>query len=165
MTEDQHPKPVTALSWGVKQSFRNYVDSTGGVTEASGGAERTADGAFVFAAAPDSTLTLDAEGRLQGRGRFLGEVRFESHGGMLKVFLADPMLEIAPAGAVLTVADTPARNYRLEIVQLDLAAMTSGESGELTLPTSLTIEGMQLLGDHYPPRTPLDPACLKLAGR
>ena len=165
MSQDRKPVQVTALNWGVKQSFCSYVETVGGVIETDGGAERRADGAFTFAAAQDSTLTLDADGAPAGCGRFLGEVRFHAHGGMLKVCLADPMLEIEGSGATLTVADSSARTFRLVIAQLDLAAMTAGESGEILVPAALTIDGMQLLGDHYPPRTPLDPVRLTLAER
>lgn len=158
------PQPAATLTWGVKQSFRSYVSATGGVTETGAGCEVTPDGAFVFAAAPDSTLTLDGDGKPQGQGRFLGEVKFEAHGGMLKVFLADPILEIGPTGAVLTVADTAKRDYRVELAHLDLPAATRGEAGELVIPTALSMKGIQLLGDHYAPNTPLDPAILTLAG-
>jgi hypothetical protein len=160
MTEDQKSVPVASLSWGVKQSFRGYVDATGGVTETDGGAGRAADGGFTFAAAPDSTLSVAADGTLAGIGRFLGEVRFQAHGGMLKVCLADPILEISASGATVTVADSRARTFRLEIAKLDLTATTAGELGEIVIPAALTIEGMQLLGDHYPPKTPLDPVRL-----
>lgn len=151
------------LVWGVKQSFRNYVEAVGGLIEAHGGAARADDGAFAFTAAPGGDLKLDADGRPQGHGQFVGEVRFEGHGGMLSVFLADPAVEIGPSGAVLTVADSAARTRRLALARLDLAAATTGEAGELVIPTALTAEGSQLLGDHYPPMTALDPVRLTLA--
>ena len=160
---DSQLQPVTALHWGVKTSFRGYVAMMGGVTEVGGGAEIEADGGFTFAAAPDSDLTLAADGSLTGQGRFLGELRFEAHGGMLKVFMADPAIEITGAGAVLTVADSAARTRRVEIAKLDLAAMTAGEAGETSIPTALTMDGSLVLGDHYPPTTALDPARLTVA--
>jgi hypothetical protein len=92
-------------------------------------------------------------------------VRFEAHGGMLKVFLADPAIEITATGAVLTVADSTARTRRVEIAKLDLAAITGGEPGETSIPTSLTMDGSFVLGDHYPPTTALDPARLTVAAR
>lgn len=157
---DPDLQPVAALHWGVKTSFRGYVAMMGGVTEVGGGAELAPDGGFTFAAAPDSDLARAADGSLTGQGRFLGAVRFEAHGGMLKVFLADPAIEITDTGAVLTVADSPARSRRVEIAKLDLAAMTAGE---LLIPTSLTMDGSFLLGDHYPPTTALDPLQLAVA--
>lgn len=151
---------VSALHWGVKQSFRSYVAMMGGLTEVGGGAEIVADGGFTFAAAPDSDLRLGSDGALTGHGRFLGDVRFEAHGGMLKVFLADPALEISGSTVSLSVADSPARNNRVEIARLDLAALVSGEGGEALIPTALSMEGALLLGDHYPPTTALDPVRL-----
>lgn len=153
---------VTSLSWGVKQSFRNYVEGAGGVIEADGGAERAADGGFTFAAAPGEGLSLDAGGKPVGQGLFLGEARFDAHGGMLKVCLADPMVEIRETGAVITAFDSSARTHRVEIARLDLAAMSTGENGELVIPAALSMYGIQVLGDHYPLNTALDPVRLKL---
>ena len=160
---DSQLQRVATLHWGVKTSFRGYVAMMGGVTEVGGGAELATDGGFTFAAAPDSDLAVAADGSLTGQGRFLGEVRFEAHGGMLKVFLADPAVEITETGAVLTVADSAARTRRVEIAKLDLAAITAGEPGETSIPTSLTMDGSFVLGDHYPPTTALDPARLTVA--
>ncbi|WP_397399537.1 HtaA domain-containing protein [Phenylobacterium sp.] len=162
---DSQLQPVTALHWGVKTSFRGYVAMMGGVTEVGGGADIAPDGGFTFAAAPDSDLGLAVDGSLTGQGRFLGEVRFEAHGGMLKVFLADPAIEISETGAVLTVADSAARTRRVEIAKLDLAAITGGEPSETLIPASLTMDGSFVLGDHYPPTTALDPARLTVAAR
>ena len=149
---------VKTLVWGVKQSFRGYVEAMGTI-EAGAGATRTEDGAFAFAAAPDSDLTIGADGRPTGRGVFLGEVRFDAHGGMLKVFLADPILEFGPDGAKFTVADSADRKRRIEIAALDLDAASEAE-GELAFPSAITLDGYFLLGDHYPPKTPLDPVRL-----
>lgn len=153
---------TSLLTWGVKESFRNYVQATGGTATTGAGAEQGADGAFSFSAAPGEGLVLGADGRPTGTGAFLGEVTFEAHGGMLKVFLADPIIEIGPAGATITVADTPSRNGRVEIAKLDLSAMGPGEGGELVIPTLLSMEGVYLLGAHYPLNTPLDPVRLRL---
>jgi hypothetical protein len=155
-----HAKP--SLAWGVKQSFRAYVEAAGGTIETGGGADRDPDGAFIFAAAPGDGLRLGADGRLEGVGGFVGEVRFDAHGGMLKVFMADPAIEIGEGGAVLTVWDTPSRTKRVALAQLDLAAMTADDGGALVIPTTLAKDGWQVLGDNYPPRTPLDAAQIRL---
>jgi hypothetical protein len=160
MTETPQPVQIAALAWGVKQSFRSYVEATGGTIEVGAEATRAEDGGFVFQAAPDSDLRLAADGTLQGVGKFLGEVKFESHGGMLKVFLADPILEVRETGAVLTVADTPKRNYRVEVATLDLSALARDDAGAPVAPTALAMFGIQWLGDHYPLKTPLDPVRL-----
>ena len=153
------------LSWGLKQSFRAYVEGAGGAIEAGEGARRSADGAFTFPPAPGEGLRLGADGKPEGVARFVGEVRCEAHGGMLKVFLADPSVEIGPSGAVLAVADTPARDRRVELAQLDLAAAAIADDGDWVIPAKLSRDGWQVLGDHYPQSTPLDPVRLKLAQR
>ncbi|HEY2052298.1 MAG TPA: HtaA domain-containing protein [Caulobacteraceae bacterium] len=151
------------LSWGLKQSFRAYVEAAGGAIETAAGAERAADGTFTFAAAPGEGLKLGVDGKPEGVGRFVGEVRCEAHGGMLKVFLADPSVEIGAAGAFVTVADTAARDRRVQLALLDLGAATMADDGDLVIPTKLSRDGWQVLGDHYLPSTPLDPVRLKLA--
>lgn len=164
MSQTERSLQATLLSWGVKQSFRGYVEGAGGVIETAAGAQRTADGGFSFAAGPEGGLRLGADGRPEGQAKFLGEVSFKAHGGMLSVFLVDPAIEIGPGGAVLTVADHPARDRRLEAARLDLGAMRVGEDGEIVLPAALMMFGCQWLGDHYPAGTPLDPVRLAVTG-
>ena len=139
---------AVTLEWGVKQSLRGYVEGAGG-TISTEGVERAADGGFIFRAAPGEGLRLGADGQPEGTGRFAGEVRFDAHGGMLKMFLADPALEIGPSGAVITVADTAARDQRVALALLDLAAAKPGEGGELVIPCKLSKDGWKILGDHY----------------
>jgi hypothetical protein len=156
--------PINTLTWGVKQSFRGYVEAAGGQVTVGEGARRATDGAFVFDAAsePEAALARGPGGALApGRAVFRGQVAFEAHGGMLKVFLADPAVEIGEDGtAMLTVAETPAGDRRASIARLDLAAAAPGEGGETVIPCVITLDGMYLLGDHYPPGTPLDPVRL-----
>ncbi len=149
---------VTTLTWGVKQSFRNYVEMSGGTIAATAGAARAEDGALAFAAAPDSDLSIDGAA-LSGTGRFRGEVSFQAHGGMLSVSLFDPGVEAGADGPVLTVADTAARTRRVVFAKLDLAAATDA-GGALSIPATITLDGMFILGDHYPPGTALDPVGL-----
>jgi hypothetical protein len=152
--------PSQTLIWGVKQSFRAYVEGSGGEIQTGMGAARADDGVFSFPAAPGRGLTLGADGKPQGRGGFVGEVSFQAHGGMLSMFLADPEIQIGPEGAVLTVADSPERTHRVPLAKLDLAAAARGADGVLEIPSSMTNEGWQVLGDHYLPTTPLDPVRL-----
>lgn len=163
MGDEGKPVQATTLTWGLKQSFRNYVAMSGGLIEATGGAELTEDGVFAFTAAPDGGLSLDADGKPQGRAAFVGEARFEGHGGMLSVRLVDPIVEIGAAGATLSIADSPARTHRLVVAHLDMAAMTHGDGGEIVIPALLAMDGIHLLDGHYPLRTPLDPVGLRLS--
>jgi hypothetical protein len=163
MSDVRPPVRAAALTWGVKQSFRSYVEAMGGKIDLDRGAERATDGDFTFSPDGEPALTLDADGRPQGEARFAGEVRFEAHGGMLKVAVTDPAVELGPVGGSLTVADPWAPGKRMEIAKLDVSAATTDPTGEIALPAAATLDGMQLLGDHYPPGTQLDPVRLKLA--
>lgn len=153
MPDAREPRRIAALTWGVKASFRGYVAAAGGTTATAGGATADAEGAFVFPAAADSDLALAADGTLAGAGRFTGEVRFEAHGGMLKVVLADPAVAPAEGGWTLSV-DVGGR--RETVAKLDAAAAAPGPDGRLDLPAALTLEGYWWLGDHYPPGTVVD---------
>lgn len=148
------------LTWGVKQSFRAYVEAAGGEVTPGGGTTRDADGAFVFVTTDQSALAVSADGAVTGEGHFEGEVKFVAHGGMLSVFLADPRIESGAEGLVLTVADSPARDRRIAIVKLDAANASRAPDGALLLPATMTLDGMFLLGDHYPPGTVVDPVRL-----
>lgn len=153
---------TATLAWGVKESFRRYVEASGGTIAAGGGAERAADGGFVFAAAAENALALGADGAPDGTGRFQGVVTFQAHGGMLSVTLTDPWIEPADGGGyVLSIAETPTR--RTAIARLDVGGRTTGADGATELPAATTLDGMMILGDHYPPGTALDPVRL-LAG-
>jgi len=106
------------LTWGVKASFRNYVEGAGGSIIASDGATRTEDGAFTFKAAPDGDLVIAPDGSATGSARFLGKIMFEAHGGMLSSTLTDLCLEVTDEGLVLTVLDAPMNQDRCAIATL-----------------------------------------------
>jgi hypothetical protein len=165
MTIEQGRRAVAAtLEWGLKQSFRAYVEGAGGTIETGEGVGRAADGAFVFPAAPEGVgLALAANGKLEGTGRFVGEVRCEAHGGMLKVTLVDPSVEIGPDGGAITVVDPFARESRVELAVLELDGATAGDDGDIVIPAKLSKDGWRVLGDHYPPMTALDSVRVRLA--
>jgi len=150
---------MATLSWGVKQSFRGYIDAAGGTVAVAGGAERAPDGVFLFREGPESTLARGGDGRLTGVGRFEGEVRFKAHGGMLNVVLTDPWVEATEAGLILSVAASATR--RVVFAKLNGDAMAT-EGDATVVPAAITLDGMFFLGDHYPPGTVVDP--VRLAG-
>lgn len=161
MSDRTRAERSATLVWGVKQSFCSYVKAMGGEIGAAAGAVREESGEFLFARAPDSEISFGEDGAPRGQLRFVGEVTFNAHGGMLKVFLADPILELGASPPVMTLADSPARDRRDPVAKLDLAAAKL-EGDELVIPASLTWQGGQLLGDHYPANTPIDPVRLRL---
>jgi len=89
-----HPSPLvtigatmafTRLTWGVKASFRGYVEAADGTISVSDGATRDADGDFVFTALPGGDLAFPGDGPPTGAAGFQGTVAFDAHGGMLRV--------------------------------------------------------------------------------
>ena len=146
------------LTWGVKASFRGYVEAMEGTIEASDGASRTDDGAFVFTAEPGGDLTITEDGNATGAMRFKGTVSFDAHGGMLKSTISELGLEAGEDGLVLTCLDAPMNQARCTIATLDSAEV--GADGSPTLRAAITMDGMYQIADNYPPGTELDPVQL-----
>jgi len=145
----------TQLTWGVKASFRNYVEAAEGSITLSDGATRAVDGAFVFAAEPNGNLVIATDGSATGAMRFRGTVTFEAYGGMLKSTLKELAIEASEDGLVLTVLDGPMNKRRCTVAELDLIENDSGNS--VTMNSKITMDGMYQIADNYPPGTELDP--------
>ena len=143
------------LSWGVKASFRNYVEAVGGSVHLSDGATRAADGSFVFRAVPGGDLTIAADGSVSGELRFQGTITFDAHGGMLKATLAELGLEVGSDGLVLTALEAPVNRDRCVIAKLSIIDLAP--DGDVTLSAEITLDGMYQIADNYPPGTELDP--------
>src|SRR5687768_14636705 len=75
------------LTWGVKESFRQYVTGpiAHGSISVSGGATKNADGTFRFPAAPGGSATASS---------FLGAVRFSGHDGKLDLSVANLRIQL-----------------------------------------------------------------------
>ena len=158
--EEKKLLQVTALTWGVKESFRRYVEGSGAI-QLFGAATRAADGAFVFAATGDSDLRIDAEGALRGRAAFSGEVLFKAHGGALNIRLTDPVIEIGEKATLFVMAESGGHMRRAEFAQLVMNAATIGRE-EIIVPAKLDWDGSDVLDNHYPATTPIDPVHLML---
>ena len=146
------------LTWGVKASFRSYVEAAGGSVILSDGAIRAEDGTFIFNAIPGGDLTIAADGSASGAMRFQGTITFDAHGGMLKSTLAELGLEAGPDGLVLTVLEAPMNQDRCAIAKLNLVDV--GADDAVTLGAEITYDGMYQIADNYPPGTQLDPVIL-----
>ncbi|MDA1302056.1 MAG: HtaA domain-containing protein [Proteobacteria bacterium] len=149
------------LTWGVKASFRNYVDAVGGSVCLSDGATRAEDGTFVFKAAAGGDLTIAPDGVATGAMKFQGTVTFEAHGGMLKVILTELGLEAGSDGLVLTALQAPLNKDRCTIARL--GPVEDGQHDPITLRAEITLDGMYQIADNYPPGTELDPVRLGVA--
>ena len=143
------------LTWGVKASFRGYVEAAGGSVTLSDGATRAEDGTFVFNAVPGGDLSIEPDGSATGAMRFQGAVTFEAHGGMLKSTLAELGLEAGADGLVLTVLEGPMNQGRCAVAELGPVEVGAGDA--LTIVTKITVDGMYQIADNYPPGTELDP--------
>ncbi len=147
------------LTWGVKASFRSYVEVAGGTTILSDGATRAEDGTFVFAAVPGGDLAIAEDGSATGAMRFQGTVIFEAHGGMLKTTLTELGLEAGEDGLVLSALETNLGRDRCVIAEL--GPVEVGPDNALTLGVAITLDGMYQIADNYPPGTELDPLRLE----
>ncbi|MFT4819731.1 MAG: hypothetical protein ACJAYE_001611 [Candidatus Azotimanducaceae bacterium] len=143
------------LTWGVKTSFRNYVEAAGGSITLSDGATRAEDGTFIFMAAPGGDLTITSDGSATGAMRFQGSVAFNAHGGMLKSTLSELGVESGPEGLVLTTLEAPGNKGRCAIAQL--GPVEVGTDGAMTIGSKITFDGMYQIADDYPQGTELDP--------
>ena len=143
------------LTWGVKASFRGYVEAAGGSITVSDGAVRAEDGAFIFSAASGGDLTIAPDGKATGSMRFQGTVIFDAHGGMLKSTLTELGLEAGDEGLVLTALEGPMNTGRCAIAEVYPIEVDAEDA--ITLGAKITIDGMYQIADNYPPGTELDP--------
>ena len=143
------------LTWGVKASFRSYVEAVGGSITLSDGATRAEGGSFVFTAVPGGDLTIAADGSATGTMRFRGTITFDAHGGMLKATLAELGLEAGTDGLVLTALEAPMNQGRCAIAKL--GPVEVGPDDAITVGARITLDGMYQIADNYPPGTELDP--------
>ncbi len=146
------------LSWGVKASFRNYVEAAGGSIDLSDGATRAEDGTFVFNAIPGGDLSIAPDGSASGAMRFEGTITFDAHGGMLKSTLSELGVEGSAEGLVLTALQAPLNRDRCAIATL--SSVDAGSGDAITLGAQITLDGMYQIADNYPPGTELDPVRL-----
>ena len=150
---------ISKLTWGVKASFRNYVEGMGGSITLDEGVTRSDDGSFVFTAHPDSDLSIAVDGSATGCARFIGGITFDAHGGMLNACLRELAVEASDEGLVLTVLEAPMNDQRCAIATLSL--LDTGADGSLTLASAITMDGMYQIADNSPPGTELDPLVLQ----
>lgn len=147
------------LIWGVKASFRSYVEAAGGSIVLSDGATRAKDGAFVFSAVPGGDLTIASDGSATGAMRFEGTVTFDAHGGMLNTTLTELGLEVGTEGLVLTAPGSQPNQDRYAIAKL--GPVEVGPDDVITVGAEITLDGMYQIADNYPPGTELDPLRLE----
>ncbi|GAA1529635.1 hypothetical protein GCM10009788_36370 [Nocardioides humi] len=168
--------PITGatLDWGIKASFRNYIEGSiaHGSISTSGGATRNADGTFRFV---DGSGTFDDEGNLTELS-FAGTVSFDGHDGQLDLDISDVRVDLNGDQSVVRADMTSKDMTSGEVVDypdvvvatLDPEAGTyAGEDGSSTwsgIPARLSAAGAPAFGGFYAGGTELDPVALGYAG-
>lgn len=136
---------VSALHWGIKESFRIYIAGVEGVIEQTG-VERAEDG-FCFPLSDREGATF----------HFSGSVRMKAHGGLLDVHIESPALRFLPDMVELSIA--PVGQEPVVVATGDPVGPILGAVIPMRLQTSATF-----LFDHtYSAGTELDP--VRLEGR
>ncbi|WP_169747772.1 HtaA domain-containing protein, partial [Demequina subtropica] len=158
------------LAWGVKDSFRAYIEGTiaNGTWELDG---VTQDGGqFVWTA---GTGGLDTD-PVSGAFAFDGAVLFTGHDGALSTTLANPTVEVSDGVATLvldvtgeTQAGETVEQTGVRFATVDTAAAevsTDGDTVTLTgIPATLTADGAAAFGT-YPEGSELDAVTLTVTG-
>ncbi|MFE7589984.1 HtaA domain-containing protein [Kitasatospora sp. NPDC057512] len=165
------PSSVTydtgALDWGVKASFRSYIEgpaSQGGAIELTGGATRNADGTFHFGLANAAyDLTTHALS-----SSFTGGVHFTAHHGALDVALSDLRITTSGTTGTLT-ADTASKESvgaadvtRREDVPLVTFTVARDTTNGTPAAAKLTEQGARAFAGFYAAGADMDPLSLLL---
>ncbi|MVO84000.1 hypothetical protein GPA10_04255 [Streptomyces sp. p1417] len=156
------------LSWGLKESFRRYISSGGGVTTA-GGAKKTSAG-YDF---PYAKATWDADAR-KIDASFGGSVRFRYQDHGIDMRFSDFKVRANGTKGTLSVdVKTPAgTNDDVQFATLDLSGVSYAAQGDVVqlrkVPTRLTAAGAKQFeseenGSPYKKGEKLDPLTLALA--
>ena len=138
-----------ALRWRVKDTFRSYVQRSGGSVQLVQPVE-VDDDAFRFPRGPGDDV------------RFTGGVLFRAHAGFLNVLVAEPSLRPIASGLGLFVSHPSAPESFGD--QWCLADVDPGAAGGGTarLHTRLTAEGAAYFGGVYAEGMELDPLEIEL---
>ena len=123
--ENPDPKPTTGgLQWGIKDSFRSYIESNSdGKVGLSGNATRTGN-IFNFPQLAGGEWNSRAE---TGEVRYAGGVSFSAHGGALSFSLADPVIKVSDARTAVLYATYAGK--QTAIADLHLADSGRSDSG------------------------------------
>ena len=168
--EPTDPEPIDgdgALDWGVKASFRNYIEHgpAAGTIETMDPAERNGDGTFRF----DLGTGLDYLDRDEVFAPFDGGVHFSGHAGALDLVITAPRVDIdGPTGTLVVDAvskelESPESQTFDDVVlaTLDLSGVTATADDDQVryadIPTTLTEDGAEAFGGFYEAGEALDP--------
>lgn len=161
------------MDWGVRESFRKYIET--GVAKGSISTDEgaTRSGAAFEFPAESSAIT----GPSSGQFNFTGSVHFSGHDGSLELTLSNPILVVNGTNAELRV-DYSTRKYVgagavgpveegqkevLATITLDAAPDFTANQVTISGHTSLTASGETIFAGFYEAGEPLDPISIDLS--
>jgi hypothetical protein len=152
----------TALLWGVKASFSEYIlRLPDGRFSATDGAEFLLPLTFAFESADEERPSESEQFRPQDAVlRFRGDVRFGGHAGALFLRIADPWLHFVDGGGFVSIVGGRSEHdaRRRTVATFSDASVTTPTSRHLIIDeTLLHADAVDLFNDAYSPGTRLDP--------
>ncbi|WP_411699034.1 HtaA domain-containing protein [Conyzicola sp.] len=149
-----------SLTWGVKQSFRDYV--TGSIAKGAVTTSGVASSGSSYTFGQAAGGTFDRASGV-GSSNYSGSVRFTGHAGLLDITLGNPVVRVdsAASGTLLVSVNGGAST---PFATLDLAAGSRSTPGNAVsysgVPASLTSQGAAVFSlngsGFYSTGTPLD---------
>lgn len=153
---DDDLRGATGMLWSVKGSFLDYVAAQpdGDMTQPQ--ATFLGRPAFYFAVAPRNGRS-DEPG--PGSVCFSGCARFKAHDGALAATVSNPSISVGEGGASLFIDAPGTATGRMALARLSETATGTVDGVPATIWNSvvLTMEGTDLFGGYYNPRTRLAP--------
>jgi hypothetical protein len=150
-----------SLTWGVKQSFRDYVTGSIAQGRVTASGVSTSGGSFVFGQSTGGSYT-QASGT--GTSRYSGSVRFIGHEGLLDVQLSNPVVRVDNASrATLLVSVNGGSAIEFATLNLAVAAKSTPNNtvAYSGVPAVLTARGASVFSFNgspfYTAGTALDP--------
>lgn len=159
MTDDRR---ATGLMWPIKQSFLRYIAGMpDGRAILAGGARVSERDGVIFAAGdrPDYSAATG-----EGTVRFVGEVVFHGHFGMMRIRIADPWLRIAGGRGTLLIDGGADRRLALVEAAIDFAVDCGHRPVWHARDVRLTGDGSDLFGGVYGAGEPFDRFVAVVAG-
>jgi hypothetical protein len=156
--------PAPGLSWGIKRSFIDYINSLpDGSVSATDGA--TVAESFLFCFSPESSDYDVARGT--GVLRFRGDVRLAGHHGMLLVRLLDPWITFTSGSGVLSISNGDGGGQDRTVVAFLSPSKPRHADGSLVwehVDVVISPEGSELFDGQYAAGQPMDPLFIRVTG-
>ncbi|WP_024367173.1 HtaA domain-containing protein [Arthrobacter sp. TB 26] len=153
--------PALGLSWGIKRSFIEYINSLpDGSVSATDGATVAEPSLFRFS--PESS-DYDVE-RGTGVLRFRGDVRLAGHHGMLLVRLLDPWITFTAGSGVLSISTGDGQDRTaVGFLTPSKARAADGSLVWEHVDVVISPEGSDLFDGQYAAGQPMDPLFIRVA--